>query len=75
MIFINSLINYEDPISKLLGSWSSEMNIWSIILKIALALILSAMIGCERSSKRHAAGLRTFIIVMVASTIAMIVDF
>ena len=35
MIFINSLINYEDPISKLLGSWSSEMNIWSIILKIA----------------------------------------
>ena len=46
MIFINSLINYEDPISKLLGSWSSEMNIWSIILKIALALILSAMIGC-----------------------------
>lgn len=74
MIFINSLINYEDPISKLLGSWSSEMNIWSIILKIALALILSAMIGCERSSKRHAAGLRTFIIVMVASTIAMIVD-
>ena len=72
MIFINSLINYEDPISKLLGSWSSEMNIWSIILKIALALILSAMIGCERSSKRHAAGLRTFIIVMVASTIAMI---
>lgn len=74
MIFINSLINYEDPISKLLGSWSSEMNIWSIILKIALALILSAIIGCERSSKRHAAGLRTFIIVMVASTIAMIVD-
>ena len=45
MIFINSLINYEDPISKLLGSWSSEMNIWSIILKIDLALILSAMIG------------------------------
>lgn len=74
MIFINSLINYEDPISKLLGSWSSEMNIWSIILKIALALILSAIIGCERSSKRHAAWLRTFIIVMVASTIAMIVD-
>ena len=73
MIFINSLINYEDPISKLLGSWSSEMNMESI-LKIALALILSAMIGCERSSKRHAAGLRTFIIVMVASTIAMIVD-
>ena len=74
MMFINSLINYEDPISKLLGSWSSEMNIWSIILKIALALILSAIIGCERSSKRHAAGLRTFIIVMEATTIAMIVD-
>lgn len=69
-----SLLNYEDFISKLLGSWASEMNIWSIILKIVLALVLSSIIGYERSSKRHAAGLRTFIIVMLASTIAMIVD-
>lgn len=74
MILFNGLINYIDPIGKLLGPWSNEVNIWSIVLKIALALILSAIIGCERSSKRHAAGLRTFIIVMVASTIAMIVD-
>ena len=35
---------------------------------------ITAIIGYERSSKRHAAGLRTFIIVSLASTMAMIID-
>lgn len=65
---------YTDPIAKLLGTWSTENNIWSIILKIGLSIVLSAIIGCERSSKRHAAGLRTFIIVSLGSTLAMLLD-
>lgn len=65
---------YIDPITRILGSWSEEVNIYSSILKIVLSLILASIIGYERSSKRHAAGLRTFIIVSLASTIAMIID-
>lgn len=74
MLLTNKLLNYEDFIGNLLGEWTSEINIGSIVLKIVLALVLSSIIGYERSSKRHAAGLRTFIIVMLASTLGMIVD-
>lgn len=63
-----------DPIASVLGSWSESINIWSIIFRISLSVILSAIIGCERSSKRHSAGLRTFILVSLASTIAMMLD-
>ena len=58
-----------DPIANLLGDWSYEINAWSVLFKIALTIILAAIIGTERSNKRHAAGLRTFIVVSLASTI------
>lgn len=67
-------LSYVDPITKIIGNWASEINLYSCILKIILSLILSAIIGYERSSKRHAAGLRTFIIVSLSSTMAMIID-
>lgn len=67
-------LSYVDPITKIIGNWASEINLFSSILKIVLSVILSAIIGYERSSKRHAAGLRTFIIVSLASTMAMIID-
>lgn len=63
-----------DPIAKLLGSWSSELNVWSVLFRVALSVLLSAVIGCERSSKRHAAGLRTFILVSLATTCSMLLD-
>ena len=63
-----------DPMSNLFGSWIMGINMWSIFLRIFLSVLLSAIIGCERSSKRHSAGLRTFILVSLASTIAMIID-
>lgn len=66
--------NSDDLIVKLLGSWSGELNIWSSLIRILLALFLSAIIGYERSSKRHAAGLRTFMIVTLAATVAMLID-
>ena len=58
----------------MLGEWSAQLNGWSIAFRIAIALLLSAIIGCERSSKRHSAGLRTFMLVCLASTIGMLVD-
>jgi len=63
-----------DPIAKLLGAWALELNIYTVILRLALTLILSAILGCERSSKRHAAGLRTFMVVALSTTVAMLMD-
>ncbi|MBQ4116497.1 MAG: MgtC/SapB family protein [Clostridia bacterium] len=63
-----------DPIAKLLGDWSIELNVYSATLRILLAFILAGTIGIERARKRHSAGLRTFILVSLASTMAMIID-
>ena len=58
----------------ILGGWTDELNVRSVILRILLSVMLAAIIGCERSSKRHSAGLRTFILVSLASTTAMLTD-
>lgn len=63
-----------DPIGMFLGDWAIELNIYSIIFRIFIAIILGIIVGCERSSKRHAAGLRTFMLVFIATAIAMILD-
>lgn len=65
---------FKDPLSNLLGSWSQTVNVYSIILRVALAIILGSIIGWERSNKRHAAGLRTFILAILTTTVAMILD-
>ena len=63
-----------DPIAKILGEWSSNITVGAICLRIALSIILSAILGCERASKRHSAGLRTFMVVSLASTLAGMLD-
>ena len=63
-----------DPIAMKLGSWSVEIGAAAVIFRILLSVALAAVIGCERSSKRHSAGLRTFILVSLASTVAMLLD-
>ena len=63
-----------DPIGRLLGEWSMGLNTYSIILRIAVAVLFASVIGCERSSKRHSAGLRTFVLISFASTVSMILD-
>ncbi len=63
-----------DPIAKMLGQWSSDPGIISVIFRMAVALIFSTVIGYERSSKRHSAGLRTFILVTISATAAMLLD-
>lgn len=63
-----------DPIAKLLGSWTIDGGIGSILLRLMLSMLFGAIIGCERATKRHVAGLRTFMLVSLASTIAMMLD-
>lgn len=64
----------QDYIAALLGPWASQLTMESILLRIALSIILSSIVGCERSSKRHSAGLRTFITISLASTTAAIIE-
>ena len=63
-----------DPIAEILGGWSSELGLWSVVFRIVISLVLSAIIGCERSSKPHSAALRTPITISLASTVSMLVD-
>ncbi len=63
-----------DPIAAMLGSWASENGLWAIVLQLALAMAFGAVLGCERASKRHAAGLRTFVLVCLSGTAAMTID-
>ena len=63
-----------DPISQLTNGWLAEFNIWTIIIRLALAFIIGASFGFERSRKRHTAGFRTFTFVALFSTIAALLD-
>ncbi len=63
-----------DPIASYLGPWSQEINCFSIAIRIFLAFLLAAIIGCERSNKRYPAGLRTFVVIALATTISMLLD-
>ncbi len=66
--------SFADPIGSYLGAWATDLTAPSILLRLSLAAVLAAVIGCERSNKRHSAGLRTFILVSLASASAMLVD-
>ena len=63
-----------DPVTGLLGEWSSRLCPGSIALRIALSLLLAAVIGWERSTKRHSAGLRTFMLISLLGTLAALMD-
>lgn len=67
-------MNIIDPLSKVMGVWAATITIGSIFLRLFLSTLLSAILGCERASKRHSAGLRTFMVVSLASTIAGMID-
>ena len=63
-----------DPIGSVLGAWSAGDGLWAIAFRLALALTFGAVLGCERAAKRHAAGLRTFVLVCMSGTAAMTLD-
>lgn len=65
---------FQDPIVNLLGTWAGELTAGAVLLRLSLAVVFAAVIGCERASKRHSAGLRTFILAALASASAMLLD-
>ncbi len=66
--------SFTDPIAAALGDWAADLTIGSAILRICLSLLLGAIIGCERATKRHSAGVRTFMLAMLASTVTVMTD-
>lgn len=63
-----------DPLDYLSYGWLGEFNIWTILIRVILALGIGAIFGIERSRKRHTAGLRTFMLVSLVSSIAGLLD-
>ena len=67
-------MNGADPIAELLGEWSIGMGTLAMLFRIGMSMFLSAIVGWERSSKRHSAGLRTFMLVSLSGTVIMMLD-
>lgn len=65
---------YVDPLANLLGPWAAELSLGSILLRLGLSVLCAAVIGFERASKRHSAGLRTFILISLAACVSMMLD-
>ncbi|MBO4376986.1 MAG: MgtC/SapB family protein [Lachnospiraceae bacterium] len=63
-----------DPLGEFLGHWAVSLTFGSVVLRICISLLFAAVIGCERATKRHSAGVRTFMLVTLAATVAMITD-
>lgn len=51
-----------------------ELNIITIIVRLTLAVLLGGIVGFERNLRNRAAGLRTYILVSLGSTIAMMTN-
>lgn len=69
------LIDVIDPFVKLTGwSFLNDISFVSIIIRLLLAVICGGLLGLERSKKHQAAGFRTYILVCLGSTIAMLTN-
>ena len=66
-------LNYIDPLTKWLGIEKElgDITIWSIIARFILVVLCAGVIGLERARRRHAAGLRTYILVCLGSMIVI----
>lgn len=74
-LLLDGIINYsQDPIVNLIGDWIGEINIYSIIVRVILSVLIGGIIGAERASKHHVAGLRTHILVCLGSCVAMFIN-
>ena len=51
-----------------------EINLFSVSLRLILALLFGGIIGLERGSNRHPAGFRTHILVCVGAALAMMTN-
>ena len=40
-------MNIIDPLAKILGTWSSDLCLGSILFRLGISLVFAAIIGCE----------------------------
>lgn len=52
-----------------------DFNVWTVAIRLTLALFIGGFIGIERGRQRRAAGLRTHILVAVGSCLTVLVGF
>ena len=66
-------LNYIDPLTKWLGIEKElgEITIWSVLVRFVLVVLCAGACGLERARRRHAAGLRTYILVCLGSMIVI----
>lgn len=64
-----------DPIVKLLNwNWLAEISLGAIIIRLILAIICGGILGFDRAKKHQAAGFRTYILVCLGATVAMMTN-
>ena len=51
-----------------------ELNIWTIMLRLGLSLLLGSIVGTERGVKNRPAGLRTYSLVCLGSALIMLTN-
>lgn len=51
-----------------------ELNIWTMMLRIVLAMLVGGVIGLERERKGRAAGFRTYMLVALGAAVTMIMS-
>ncbi len=51
-----------------------EVTYWDIVLRLGLAILTGGVIGYERETRRHPAGLRTHILVCVGAAMVAIIE-
>jgi len=55
-------------------SFFRELNIWSMMLRVVLAMLVGGVIGMERERKGRAAGFRTYMLVALGAAVTMILS-
>lgn len=53
---------------------TEEVTLWSAVFKLCLSLILGSIVGIERKRKGQIAGLRTFALISMGATLAMLIS-
>lgn len=50
-----------------------ELNVWTVLIRLVLAMIVGGIIGIERGKQGRAAGMRTHILVCLGATLASMI--
>ena len=53
---------------------STKIDIWTTIVRLIISFLLGAIVGTERQMRRREAGLRTFTLICLGSTMAMLIS-